>query len=170
MISRAFKPSLVTLGLLFVFGYVVLEAVGQPIQAKLFPMTVGIIGFVLVAIQFGRELWTAWRACEGSLAENTDPQEGATDFAITDIEKTSIGRLRAAEQFGWLAGLLGGLFLLGFYISVPLMVCLYLLRHRERPRLIIIMTVGVALVVWGVFNQLLNLPFPQGLILEWLDL
>jgi|GEM_PF-1088813 hypothetical protein len=170
MISRVLKSSMLTLGLLLVFGYVIFEAVGQPIQAKLFPMTVGSVGFGLVAIQFGRELWTAWTESVGGVAAKAGQQEGATDFAITDIEKTRIGRLRAAEQFGWLAGLLGGLFLLGFYISVPLMVGLYLLRHRESPKLIIAMTVGVALVVWGVFNQLLNLPFPQGLILEWLNL
>jgi hypothetical protein len=151
-----------------VFGYVVFEAMGKPMQAKLFPMTVGILGFVLILIQLGRELWTAWKTDDKKADQKTNQQDGAADFAITDVEKSRIGRLRAAEQFGWLAGLLAGLFLIGFYISVPLMVGLYLWRHQERPTFIIAMTAGTAVVVWGLFNQLLNLPFPQGLIQQWL--
>lgn len=162
------RSSLVTLGLLLIFGYVIFEAVGKPMQAKLFPMTVGVIGFVLMVIQLGWELWTVWKTEHTKPDRKANQQEGAADFAITDVEKSRIGRLRAAEQFGWLAGLLAGLFLIGFYISVPLMVGLYLWRHHESPKFIITMTVGTAVVVWGVFNQLLNLPFPQGLIIEWL--
>lgn len=164
------RSSLIPFGLLLIFGYVIFEASGKPMQAKLFPMTVGIIGFLLISVQLARELWTAWKTDPTKTDRKTDQQEGAADFAITDVEKSRVGRLRAAEQFAWLAGLLAGLFLLGFYISVPLMVGLYLWRHQESPRFVITMTVGVAVVVWGVFNQLLNLPFPQGLILEWLAL
>lgn len=162
------RSSLVTLSLLLIFGYVIFEALGKPMQAKLFPMTVGILGFLLIAIQLVRELWTAWKKDHTKPEGETKEEGGAADFAITDVEKSRIGRLRAAEQFAWLAGLLAGLFLLGFYISLPLMVGLYLWRHQESPRFIFIMTVSVAVVVWGVFNQLLNLPFPQGLMLEWL--
>lgn len=163
------RSSLVTLGMLLIFAYVIYEAAGQPMQAKLFPMTVGILGLILISIQLARELWTAWRTDDTSADRKTNQQDGAADFAITDVEKSRIGRLRAAEQFCWLAGLLVGLFLIGFYISVPLMVGLYLWRHQERPVFVIAMTAGVAAVVWGIFNQLLNLPFPQGLILEWLS-
>jgi hypothetical protein len=162
------RSSLLTLTLLVIFGYVVFEATGKPMQAKLFPMAVGILGFVLISIQLGRELWTAWTTDDTKPGEKINQQDGAADFAITDVELSRIGRLRAAEQFGWIAGLLAGLFLIGFYIAVPLMVGLYLWRHQERPRFVLIMTVGAAAVVWGLFNQLLNLPFPEGLIQQWL--
>lgn len=162
------RSTLIPLALLFVFGYVVFEALGKPMQAKLFPMTVGILGVALITVVLVKEFWVAWRAHHSGSDHSGDDQGGAADFAITEAEKTRAGRLRAAEQFAWLAGLLAGLFLLGFYISVPLMVGLYLWRHQERPVFVMCMVAGVAVVVWGVFNKLLYLPFPKGLIFEWL--
>jgi len=162
------RSSLIPVTLLFIFGYVVFEAAGKPMQAKLFPMTVGILGVALITVQLVKELWVAWRTHHTGSEQSADQQGGAADFAITDVEKSRVGRLRAAEQFGWIAGLLAGLFLVGFYLAVPLMVGLYLWRHQERPVFVMCMVAGVAAVVWGVFDKLLYLPFPKGLIFEWL--
>jgi hypothetical protein len=165
--SRFPRRSLITVSLLGVFGYVIFGAVGEPLQAKLFPMTVGVIGLALVLFQLVRELRGGLTAA-GTDGAGQDDAAGAGDFTITAAERTREGRLRALEQFGWLAGLLLGLWLLGFYVALPLMVALYLLRYRERPLLVGALTVGVALVVWGVFDRLLHLPFPAGKLFVWL--
>lgn len=170
--NRFPKSSLTTIVLAVVFGYVIFEAYGKPMQAKLFPMIIGVVGLTLVLITLASELRKAF-AAEGEGASGSgkvDDARRAGDFTITELEKTREGRLRALEQFGWLAGLLIGLWLLGFYITLPLMMGLYLLRHSEKPVLVAAMTVGTAIMVWGVFNKLLNLPFPEGQLLVWLNL
>jgi hypothetical protein len=167
------RRSLATVALAVVFGYVIYEVAGQPMQAKLFPMVVGVIGLTLVLITLVRELREGILAARADAASREatgeDNSAGAGDFSITEIEKTREGKLRALEQFGWLAGLLAGLWLLGFYIAVPLLVALYLLRSRERLMLVAPMTAGTAVIVW-LFNELLNLPFPAGQLLVWLNL
>jgi hypothetical protein len=160
------KQSLLTVLLVAVFGYVIFEALGQPIQSMLFPVTVGIIGLALTLYQLARELLGAFTTAGAGIPAGDD----AADFAASDEEKTREGRQRALEQFGWLGGLLIALWLLGFYVTVPLMVALYLLRHRERPLLVAGLAVGTALVVWGVFDKLLHLPFPRGQLFVWLGL
>lgn len=164
------KRSTITVLLLALFIYIVIGGSGMAIQARLFTLAVGWIGIVIVGIQLIRELVQQFRenalvagGNERAVAEE-DAVGDQVDFAVTDEEKTAYGRLAAIEQFGWLWGMILGLWLLGFYISVPAMVGLYLRRHGESWLLTILMTAGIWLAVWGLFNQLLYLPFPRGLV------
>lgn len=170
--------SVLTVIMVVLFAFILIDGAGQPIQARLFPMTVGIVGLTLSIIQLLKEIVVLVKrgrahAVEGYTeepeADSSDPS-GASDFAITAEEKTKIGRLRAAEQFLWLGGLLLALWLIGFHVAVPLMVGLYLLRHRESWIIIGGVSAGVAVVVWAVFDNLLNLPFPTGILVRMLGL
>lgn len=170
--------SVLTVIIFSLFAFILIDGIGQPVQARLFPMTVGLVGLVLSMIQLIKEITilikrARMQAKEGYIdqpdADDNDPS-GASDFAITAEEKTRTGRLRAAEQFIWIGGLLLSLWLIGFHIAVPLMVGLYLLRHRESWVIIAGVSAGVAVVVWLVFDNLLNLPFPKGILFRMLGL
>jgi hypothetical protein len=50
------------------------------------------------------------------------------------------------------------------------MVFLYLQRHREKPVLVVALPLGTWAATWGVFDRLLHLPFPPGVLIEWLGL
>ncbi|AFP30283.1 tripartite tricarboxylate transporter TctB family protein [Marinobacter sp. BSs20148] len=147
------------------FFYLIYESIGFSIQARLFPLIIGIVGAVLTGIQLVRELRsTLFASSEPEIIKDDPGPGGDSDFAITESELTLEGRLRALEQFGWVAGLLLSIWLFGFYVGVPLLVGLYMLREKEKLKVVIPAVAGVALVVWGVFHKLISLPFPEGIV------
>lgn len=157
-----FQPrTIMTLLFFLLFAYVVYGAWDMPIQAKLYPWTVGIIALTLLAWQLVRELMPS---------ENGNSRETGVDIDFTDEEASKQGKRRALELFGWMYGFALVLWLIGFYIAVPLMVFAYMLRHRESLVLTLSLPTGTGLVTWVVFGHFLHLPFPPGIILEALGL
>ena len=58
------------------------------------------------------------------------------------------------------------LWLIGYYLAIPLMVFLYLLRHRETRTILIALPFCAGTATWGIFGYFLHLPFPPGVLLE----
>lgn len=162
------KRSTITVLLLLLFIYIVIGGSGMSTQARLFTLAVGWIGIVIVGVQLIREVILqrnenqVLTSGQAQAEQEEEGPGGNVDFAVTDEEKTAYGRMAAIEQFGWLWGMIACLWLLGFYITVPAMMGLYLRRHRESWRLTLLMTAGIWLAVWGLFHELLYLPFPKG--------
>ena len=70
-----------------------------------------------------------------------------------------------------MAGFLAAIVLAGFPIAVALVVFLYLkLQGRERWGVSIAFTLAVSAAFYAVFDRLLHLPFPAGLIQGWIGL
>ncbi|MBT5048236.1 MAG: tripartite tricarboxylate transporter TctB family protein [Rhodospirillaceae bacterium] len=157
-----FQPrTILTLLFILLFAYVVYGAWEMPIQAKLYPWTVGIIALVLLAYQLIREIMPS---------NGGNDRETGVDIDFTDEEASKAGKRKALELFGWLYGFALLLWLLGFFISVPLMVLAYMLRHKETLVMTLSLPVGCGAVTWVVFGHFLHLPFPPGIILEALGL
>jgi hypothetical protein len=153
-----FQPrSLLTLLFCLVFAYAIYEAWDMPIQAKLYPWTVGIIALSLLCYQLVREIMPS---------DKENSRETGVDMDFTDEESSKEGKRRALELFGWLYGFALILWLLGFYISVPLMVLAYMLRHKETLVLTISLPVVMGFATWVVFGHFLHLPFPPGVLIE----
>ena len=157
-----FQPrSLLTLCLIAIFSYVVISSSEMPLQAKLYPWTIGIIALVLLAYQLVRELLPA---------SQTETDKTGVDIDFTDEESSKVGKRRALELFCWMYGFAILLWLIGFYTAIPLMVLAYMIRHKEPLVMIISLPVGAGLSTWYIFGHLLHLPFPPGLLLEWMGL
>ena len=157
-----FQPrSLLTLSLIAVFTYVVVASSDMPIQAKLYPWTIGLIALPMLAYQLVREILPA---------AQQNSRETGVDFDFTDEEASPEGRRRAVELFAWLYGFAALLWLIGYYLAIPLMVFLYLLRHRETRIITIALPLGAGTATWGVFGYFLHLPFPPGVLLEMVGL
>jgi hypothetical protein len=146
------KASLaLALGLMAVSGYSVIAAFFWPWKAALFPLVIGIPVFVLSAAE---ALWVLLGSTERAAVQ---------DFQIAgDLPEAEVLR-RSAAAAGWIFAFFAAILLLGFSISVPLFVFLYLkLQGRESWTL----SIGFAAAAWGffygLFDRLLHLPFPQG--------
>ena len=157
-----FQPrTVLTLFFVGVFIYVLIEARDMPLQAKMFPWTLAIIALLLLA-------WTIVR--EVVFPAKTQSRETGADIDFTEEEASPEGKRRALELFGWIYGFGLALWLLGFFIAIPVMVFLYLLRHREGTTVTVVMPTVAGAVTWGLFDNLLHLPFPPGVLIEMLGL
>lgn len=153
--------SLLTIFFIAAFGYIVVEAWDMPIQAKLYPWTVGVIALALLVWQLAVEVLPA----KGEESDAT-----GMDIDFTEEENSPEGRRRAAELFGWVYAYAAMLYMFGFYLTIPLVAFLYMLRHREDPILTVVLPASAGLATWGLFDNLLHLPFPPGAVFEWLGL
>ena len=160
--SLKFQPrTVLTLFFVGVFVYVLIEARDMPLQAKMFPWTLGIIALLLLA-------WTIVK--EVAFAPKTQSRETGADVDFTEEEASPEGKRRTLELFAWIYGFGLALWLLGFFIAIPVMVFLYLLRHREGIIVTLAMPAVAGGATWGLFNNLLHLPFPPGVVIEMLGL
>jgi len=136
-------------------GYGVFAASAWPWKAALFPLAIGIPMFCLAATEL---LWALLGV----------PEKSAE---LAELELTTGGGAgrRILVAAGWIFGLLAAIVLLGFSISVPLFVFLYLKLQGKESWILSVVLAAVAWVFfYGLFDQLLHLPFPQGWLLALL--
>jgi hypothetical protein len=89
----------------------------------------------------------------------------AVDFQFTDTVEPALAMKRTIAIMVWTLGFLALIVLVGFPLAVPIFVFAYLrIAGRESWTLTIILTVTSWLSMEGLFNRLLHLPFPEGLI------
>lgn len=87
----------------------------------------------------------------------------AVDFELTTDVDPVVARRRTAAILAWILAFLLAIFLVGFPIAVPLFVFLHLkVAGKEGWVLTTLITAVSWLFVDGLFNRLLDLPFPRG--------
>jgi hypothetical protein len=92
----------------------------------------------------------------------------AKDFQFSQDVPEREALKRSAAGAGWILGFFAAIVLLGFPIAVPLFVFLYLkLQGRESWLFSAVFAGAVWLFFYGLFDQLLHLPFPSGWLLDW---
>ncbi len=151
--------TIMTLLFICVFSYVVYETWNMELQARLFPWAIGIIALLLLVWQFFAEILVPKKA---------DDNQTGMDIDFTEEEGTRAGIWRAVELFGWIYGFAALLWLIGFYVAIPATVFLYMVRQREDFWLTLILPTCAGLAVWGLFDNLIHVPFPPGALYQWL--
>lgn len=132
-------------------------------QARLYPLAIGIPMLILAIIQVFLDL--------KGVQSKPDSGGAPVDFQVTQTVDPIVAKKRAIIIFSWIVGFLVGIWLLGFPIAIPLMVFTYLkIQSKESWVLSIVFTVVSFIFFWLLFVRLLNLPFPEGLIITWLGL
>jgi hypothetical protein len=132
-------------------------------QARLYPLAIGIPMLILAVVQVILDL-------KGVQAK---PQSDATpmDFQFTKEVDPATAKKRTIIMFSWLAGFFFGIWLLGFPIAIALMMFTYLKFQGKEPWVLsIVLTIIAWFAFWGLFVKLLTLPFPEGLLITWLGL
>jgi Tripartite tricarboxylate transporter TctB family len=139
----------------------IILAHGWVFKASLFPLSVSVPLLALATIQlliiiFGQ------------------PETGASDAMDIDFSADvppEVARRRVLGVFAWIVGFIALVYLLGFPITVPLFIFLYLNLQSGVSWLYAIIT---AAVTWACFHALfesfVHIQFEAGLLQTWLGL
>jgi hypothetical protein len=127
-------------------------------RAALFPLAIGVPCLILAILPFGLELCRSRRPVA---VEDASPAEIAPDEA----------RNRTMVIASWIVGFFLLIWFLGFPAASALATFLYLKwSSAERWST----SLALALVAWvffyGMFDYALSLPFPEGLLVDWLNI
>lgn len=141
----------------------VYEARDWRLQARLYPWALGFPMVILALIQVILDM-------KGYKAKETSDAV-PVDFQFTKEIDPALAKKRAIVMFTWFFGFLLGVWLLGFPISIVLMMFSYLrFQGKESWVLSIVLTVIAYGFFWALFVKVLTLPFPEGHIFTWLGL
>jgi hypothetical protein len=130
-------------------------------RAALFPMFLGVPCLALALLAFGQELFNVLRRATGT----ANPGE------ITSSINPAVIRTRAISIVSWILGFFLAIWLLGFVIAVPVASFLYFrFAGGEKWPISILLSLSAWAAFYGLFDYLLHLPFPEGMLFEWLNL
>lgn len=150
-----------------IFFFVVFLAAARagwdwPYIAKLMPVYVAAIpGALLALVQLYRDI-TGWEKRRG-------PDEGGLDMdevSTSKLDKRTEMR-RTLAFFSWFIGGALAIWLLGIVIALTALVLLYaLVEGREKWWVSLAAGAGAFLLVWGLFEYLLEMRWPAGLLFQ----
>ncbi len=154
--------TLFSLLVLVFFGYLVWEAQEWRLQARLYPLAIGIPMIFLAVINIVQEL----RGPKKEEASNTP-----VDFQLTQTVEPAVAVRRTLNMLSWIVGFLAGIWVLGFSITIAGMTFGFLkIQNKEGWRMSLVLTASAWLVYYVVFERTLLLPFPEGQVFRWLGM
>ena len=138
-----------------VAGYALYASWSWPFRTALFPRVIALPILLLALIELALSVWSSESEREGH----------SVDFQFTDTVEPALARKRTIAITVWTLAFLALILLVGFPLAVPIFVFAYLkIAGREQWPLTLILTAISWLSMEGLFNRLLHLPFPEGLI------
>ena len=149
---------LFTYFLFFVFLAATVAGWSWPYIAKLMPVYVAAIpGLILIIAQLARDAFG-----KAPAAETTGGSIDMDEVYDVKLEK-SVEVRRTLIFFGWFIAGAVGIWLLGIVIALPVLVLLYtLIEGKESWITSLMMTVGTYLLIWGLFEYMLETRWPAG--------
>jgi hypothetical protein len=143
--------------LVLFFAFFVWQAKDWPAVVRLFPWA---IGFPMLAVSIAL-LVGELRGASGRKISDQSPLDGGVAGGVDPV----LVRKRTFTTFAWIFATLAGIWLFGFSIAVPLVVFLYAkVQSRERWALSLALAGVCWLMLAGLFERLLHLPFPEGIV------
>jgi hypothetical protein len=147
--------------LIAVAGFAILAALGWKFKAALFPMSVSVPLLILATVQlllviFGKPETTA---------------DAAMDLDFSTDVPAEIARRRVIGSFSWIVAFILLVYLLGFPLTVPLFIFLYLKFQSDVswPYSIALTAITWGLF-YGLFQWLVHIQFESGAIQSWLGM
>ena len=149
------KPAWFTISLIVILAIALWTSRNFGYRAGLFPWVIGIPTFILSFFQLARDIGGKQKKVVAVGVE-----EAEVEIAPEVITQRTIAVI------GWTVGFFMAIWLLGFPIAVPLMILLYLkIAGKESWLMTALVTFFCWLFYWGLFERLLNVPFPEGLLI-----
>jgi hypothetical protein len=150
-------------------GYVLDAAVGfgrQFPRSALFPLAVGVPSLALAVAA----LLAEWRGAGAAAETNVAPVE--ITQAVEDDGPPldpSVERARTLAAIGWVIAFFLGIWLIGFYPTAAGLTLVYLrLGAGERWPASIAFSAFTFLFFFALFELLVHVPFPHGILIEWI--
>jgi len=149
-------PTLFTVLVIVMLAIALWQSRNFGYRAGLFPWVIGIPTFILSFGQFARDFY-------GKKKKKTD---GLAMSVETPVEiAPEVVRQRTVSIVLWTIGFFLVIWLLGFSYAVPLTIALYLKFSGESWFITASVTFFSWLFYWGLFEKMLNVPFPEGLLI-----
>jgi hypothetical protein len=145
-----------TLAIIALFAWALWESKDFGFRAGLFPWAIGYPVIAMAIAQLVMELMGKSRG--GALESEVD-----VDLPPDVVRHRTLGIL------GWIIGFFLMIWLIGFSWAVPITTLLYLkFSGGEKWSTTIIFTLATWAFFYGVFEYSLRIPFPEGLLFDWL--
>ena len=131
-----------------------------PYIAKLMPVYVAAVpGLILVVAQLARDAFGKAPAAEtGGGSIDMDEVYNTQLESKVEVRRTLL-------FFAWFIGGALGIWLLGIVIALPVLVLLYtLIEGKESWTTSLVMTACTYLLIWGLFEYMLETRWPAGLV------
>jgi hypothetical protein len=152
-----------TLFLVVVFAAAIWWGWEWPYIAKLMPVYVAALpGLLLALVQLYRDAtgWEVHRASGGGAVDADEAHQGIADKRV-EFRRT-------LAFFGWFIGGALGIWLLGIVYSLPLLVFLYgYVDGQEKLSTSLIMGLCAYALIWGLFEYLLEMRWPPGVLIGY---
>ncbi|MDB5569722.1 MAG: TctA family transporter [Hyphomicrobiales bacterium] len=161
--------------MLVVFAIMMAEAYTWNFSAKIIPMIVGVGALFFCGLSLANDLFKghtheareAERIAAGEAEDKIHMDIGSN---ITHLPAKTIF-FRGMVFFGYLVGFLVLMALIGLIPTVPIFVVTFMrVEGREPWKIVIPMTLCITGLVYGLFDQLLSIPWPGSLLGEWFPL
>ncbi len=146
--------TLMSFGLIGITAWVIITALQWPLRTAVFPLTVGILVFLITV----GELFLG-------LFEREEKKKKKSEGELGSLERRDqpLPTRKMLLASAWAMGFFLLILLLGFPISIPLFTFLYLKFHGKEGW---VMSIGLSASAfacfYGLFVWLLHIPFPGG--------
>ncbi len=143
--------------LVLFFAFFVWQAKDWPPVVRLFPWAIGIPMLVVSMALLIGELRRA--------PERKPAEQAPVDFRFTHEPDAALARQKTLTTFAWIFATLAAIWLFGFIIALPLVVFLYTKFQSREPWALSLALAGVCwIMLVGLFERVLHLPFPEGIV------
>jgi hypothetical protein len=153
--------------LLFVgacFAYLLIASRQWQAGAALVPTIIGALGLPLLAIHIAQRVLSSRRTA--------GPRAQILDIAFTDSDlDPKVARRRLLRFVAWSAGLVLGVWLVGFHVIVPVYLFGYLIRYGQvRWWVALVTAIAFEAVLIGLYDEVLHSAWNDPLIQRWLGI
>lgn len=155
--------------MLCILSWMLFEASGWNFAAKIIPMIVGIGGLFFCALSLfddtcKSEVHAARVAAREEAGQSEEKMHMDIGSNITHLPGKII-ILRGMIFFGWLVAFLISMWLIGIIPTVPLFIIALMRVEGPEPwRIVLLMAFCMTALVYGLFDQLLTIPWPPSLL------
>jgi TctA family transporter len=165
-------PNLFPVFLLCLFAAMMLEAIGWSLYAKIIPLIIGSAAILFCMLALANDVFK--RSAEMPAGSEVKVIAGVSQKIHMDIvsnlahlpAKTIL--LRGMFFFGWMAAFLTSMALVGLIPTIPIFIIAFMrVEGGERWRIVIPVAMVMTLFVYGLFDQLLSIPWPGSLLGEF---
>ena len=144
--NRYFLVAIIILMALLIFWSLTYPA----LETKLLP----IIFCTTVLVLAVAELWREGRGEKGAKNTSAERTAGPVKEAVSNHIKIA----------AWVVGLFLGIYLLGFFVAIPVFIFLYLCLHGKRWIVAIGLAALMEAVIYGLFTVALRIDLYRGLL------
>jgi TctA family transporter len=170
---RLTSDNLFPAALLAIFVVMLVQSSHWSFEAKIIPSIVGVIALITCSVSLANDIFSKQHGA-GVVGLADKAKAVVTQKIHMDIaSKTGhlpghIILIRGFVFFGWMVAFLGSMATIGLLPTVPIFVIAYMrLEGREKYRHCIIMAGIMVTLIYGVFDQLLSLPWPPTYLGDW---